>query len=254
MRVFCNIYSSFMQRSFDQAVHDVAIQKLPVVFCLDRAGLVGEDGPTHHGCYDIAFFRCVPNLILSAPMNEQELRNLMYTAQLDSNKLPFVIRYPRGTGVMPEWKTKLEEIQIGKGRKLKDGEEVAILSYGHPGNFAQAAIRTLRSEGINPAHYDIRFVKPIDEDLLHEVFAKYNKIVTVEDGTVIGGFGSSILEFMAQHQYTATVKILGIPDRLVEHGSLKELYSECEYDATGIAATVRTLVGSTIKTNTLIAG
>ncbi len=254
MRVFCNIYSSFMQRSFDQVVHDVAIQKLPVVFCLDRAGLVGEDGPTHHGCYDIAFFRCIPNLILSAPMNEQELRNLMYTAQLESTKLPFVIRYPRGNGVMPEWKTKLEEIQIGKGRKLKDGEEVAILSYGHPGNFAQAAIRTLRSEGINPAHYDIRFVKPIDEDLLHEVFAKYNKVVTVEDGTVMGGFGSAVLEFMAQHQYTATIKILGIPDRLVEHGTLKELYTECEYDAVGIAATVRTLVGSTIKTSTLIAG
>ena len=254
MRVFCNIYSSFMQRSFDQVVHDVAIQKLPVVFCLDRAGLVGEDGPTHHGCYDIAFFRCIPNLILSAPMNEQELRNLMYTAQLESTKLPFVIRYPRGNGVMPEWKTKLEEIQIGKGRKLKDGEEVAILSYGHPGNFAQAAIRTLRSEGINPAHYDIRFVKPIDEDLLHEVFAKYSKVVTVEDGTVVGGFGSAILEFMSQHQYTATIKILGIPDRLVEHGSLTELYSECEYDAVGIAATVRALVGSTIKTSTLIAG
>lgn len=254
MRVFCNIYSSFMQRSFDQVVHDVAIQKLPVVFCLDRAGLVGEDGPTHHGCYDIAYFRCIPNLILSAPMNEQELRNLMYTAQLESTTLPFVIRYPRGNGVMPEWETKLEEIQIGKGRKLKDGEEVAILTYGHPGNFAQAAIRTLRSEGINPAHYDIRFVKPLDEELLHEVFAKYNKVVTVEDGTVVGGFGSAVLEFMAQHEYKASVKIQGIPDKLVEHGTLKELYSECSYDAAGIAASVRSLVGSTIKTSTLIAG
>jgi len=254
MRVFCNIYSSFMQRSFDQVVHDVAIQKLPVVFCLDRAGLVGEDGPTHHGCYDIAYFRCIPNLIISAPMNEQELRNLMFTAQLETTTLPFVIRYPRGNGVMPEWQTKLEEITIGKGRKLKDGEEVAILSYGHPGNFAQAAIRTLRSEGINPAHYDIRFVKPIDEDLLHEVFAKYTKIVTVEDGTVVGGFGSAILEFMATHNYTAEVKLLGIPDRLVEHGSLKELYHECNYDAEAIASTVRSLVGASIKVNTLIAG
>ena len=254
MRVFCNIYSSFMQRSFDQVVHDVAIQKLPVVFCLDRAGLVGEDGPTHHGCYDIAYFRCIPNLIISAPMNEQELRNLMYTAQLETTTLPFVIRYPRGNGVMPEWKTKFEEITIGKGRKLKDGEEVAILSYGHPGNFAQAAIRTLRSEGINPAHYDIRFVKPIDEELLHEVFAKYSKIVTVEDGTIVGGFGSAILEFMATNNYTAEVKMLGIPDRLVEHGSLKELYHECSYDAEAIASTVRTLVGTTINVNTLIAG
>ena len=254
LKVFCNIYSSFMQRSFDQVVHDVAIQKLPVVFCLDRAGLVGEDGPTHHGCYDIAYFRCIPNLIISAPMNEQELRNLMYTAQLESTELPFVIRYPRGNGVMPEWRTKFEEITIGKGRKLKDGEQVAILSYGHPGNFAQAAIRTLRTEGINPAHYDIRFVKPIDEELLHEVFAKYQNIVTVEDGTVVGGFGSAVLEFMAAHNYTATVKILGIPDRLVEHGSLKELYTECGYDANAIAETVRSLVGSTVKTNTLIAG
>ena len=247
LRVFCNIYSSFMQRSFDQVVHDVAIQKLPVVFCLDRAGLVGEDGPTHHGCYDIAYFRCIPNMIISAPMNEQELRNLMYTAQLETTNLPFVIRYPRGNGVMPEWQTKLEEITIGKGRKLKDCEEVAILSYGHPGNFAQAAIRTLRTEGINPAHYDIRFVKPIDEELLHEVFAKFDKVITVEDGTVVGGFGSAVLEFMAEHNYKAEVKILGIPDRLVEHGSLKELYNECGYDANAIAASVRTLVGATIK-------
>ena len=251
LRVFCNIYSSFMQRSFDQVVHDVAIQKLPVVFCLDRAGLVGEDGSTHHGCYDIAYFRCIPNLIISAPMNEQELRNLMYTAQLESTTLPFVIRYPRGNGVMPEWKTKFEEITIGKGRKLKDGEEIAILSYGHPGNFAQAAIRILRAEGINPAHYDIRFVKPLDEELLHEVFAKFDKIVTVEDGTVVGGFGSAILEFMAEHNYKAEVKILGIPDRLVEHGSLKELYNECRYDANAIAATVRDFVGVTVKVNTL---
>jgi len=254
LRVFCNIYSSFMQRSFDQVVHDVAIQKLPVVFCLDRAGLVGEDGPTHHGCYDIAYFRCIPNMIISAPMNEQELRNLMYTAQLETTNLPFVIRYPRGNGVMPEWQTKLEEITIGKGRKLKDGEEVAILSYGHPGNFAQAAIRTLRTEGINPAHYDIRFVKPIDEELLHEVFAKFDKVITVEDGTVVGGFGSAVLEFMAEHNYKAEVKILGIPDRLVEHGSLKELYNECGYDANAIAASVRTLVGSKLIVNTLIAG
>jgi len=242
MRVFCNIYSSFMQRAFDQVVHDVAIQKLPVVLCLDRAGLVGEDGPTHHGCYDISYLRCIPNLIVSAPMNEQELRNLMYTAQLDSTGLPFVIRYPRGEGVMPEWKTPLAPIEIGKGRKIKDGKEVAILSFGHPGNFATTAIRNLRSEGIDPAHYDIRFVKPLDEALLHEVFTNYTKIVTVEDGTVVGGFGTAILEFMNANGYKADITILGIPDRLVEHGTLKELHRECAYDAAGIEAAVKEIV------------
>jgi 1-deoxy-D-xylulose-5-phosphate synthase len=244
MRVFCNIYSSFMQRAFDQVVHDVAIQKLPVVLCLDRAGLVGEDGPTHHGCYDISYLRCIPNLIVSAPMNEQELRNLMYTAQLDSTGLPFVIRYPRGEGVMPEWKTPLAPIEIGKGRKIKDGKEVAILSFGHPGNFATTAIRNLRSEGIDPAHYDIRFVKPLDEALLHEVFTNYTKIVTVEDGTVVGGFGSAILEFMNANGYKADITILGIPDRLVEHGTLKELHRECAYDAAGIEAAVKEIVST----------
>lgn len=252
LKVFCNIYSSFMQRAFDQVVHDVAIQKLPIVFCLDRAGVVGDDGPTHHGCYDIAYFRCIPNMIISAPMNEKELRNLMYTAQLPSIKNPFVIRYPRGEGVMPEWKTKFEEIEIGKGRKIKDGDDIAILSFGHPGNFATAAIRELRTEGINPAHYDLRFVKPIDEDLLHEVFSKYNKIVTVEDGTVVGGFGSAVLEFMAKNNYSAEIKILGIPDRIVEHGTLKELHRECEYDAQGIADTVRILMKEKVTVNSIV--
>jgi 1-deoxy-D-xylulose-5-phosphate synthase len=254
MRVFCNIYSSFMQRAYDQVVHDVAIQKLPVVFCLDRAGLVGEDGPTHHGCYDIPYMRCIPNLVVSAPMNEQELRNLMYTAQLENNTYPFVIRYPRGEGVMPQWRTPLQELEIGKGRKLKDGKEIAILSFGHPGNFAMAAIRELRTQGIDPAHYDMRFVKPIDEDLLHEVFGKYNKIVTVEDGTVVGGFGSAILEFMNQHHYHAEVKILGIPDRLVEHGSPKELHRECAYDAQGIADAVRELMKEKVSASSTIPG
>ncbi len=252
LKVFCNIYSSFMQRAFDQVVHDVAIQKIPVVFCLDRAGVVGDDGPTHHGCYDIAYFRCIPNMIISAPMNEKELRNLMFTAQLPSIRNPFVIRYPRGEGVMPEWKTKFEEIQIGKGRKIKDGDDVAILSFGHPGNFAATAIRELITDGINPAHYDLRFVKPIDEDLLHEVFNKFNKIVTVEDGTVIGGFGSAILEFMAKNNYQAEIKILGIPDRIVEHGTLKELYRECEYDAQAIADTVRTLMKEKVTVSSTI--
>ncbi|MBK6937852.1 MAG: 1-deoxy-D-xylulose-5-phosphate synthase [Chitinophagaceae bacterium] len=234
MKVFCNIYSSFMQRAYDSVVHDVAIQKLPVVFCLDRAGLVGDDGPTHHGCYDIAYFRCIPNMIISSPMNEAELRNLMYTAQLDSLKLPIVIRYPRGEGMMPEWQTEMKEIEIGKGRKLKDGKDIAILTLGHPGNFAAAAIRDVKREGLDPAHYDMRFVKPLDAEMLHEIFSKYNKVITVEDGTVVGGFGSAILEFMNQHNYTAEVKILGIPDRLVEHGTPKELHRECGYDAQGI--------------------
>jgi len=254
LRVFCNIYSSFMQRAYDQVVHDVAIQKLPVVFCLDRAGLVGEDGPTHHGCYDIAFFRCIPNMVIAAPMNEQELRNMMFTAQLETNTSPFVIRYPRGEGTMPNWKTPFEELPIGKGRMLKDGEEVAILTLGHPGNFAQSAIRELRTQGLNPAHFDMRFAKPLDEAMLHKVFKKFTKIVTVEDGTVVGGFGSAIIEFMAAHNYTAQVKILGIPDRLVEHGTLKQLRSECGYDAQGIIDAVQALVPTLVRVSSVIAG
>lgn len=252
MRVFCNIYSSFMQRAYDQVVHDVAIQKLPVVMVLDRAGLVGEDGPTHHGAYDIAYMRCIPNLVISAPMNESELRNLMFTAQLDTMEWPFVIRYPRGTGVMPEWKTPFEEIPIGKGRKIKDGQDIAILTIGHPGNFATSAIRELKMDGLNPAHYDMRFVKPLDEALLHEVFSKYDKVITVEDGTVTGGFGSAILEFMAQHNYKAEVKILGIPDRIVEHGTPKELYHECHYDAQAIAEAVRVMMKDKVSVNQLL--
>jgi 1-deoxy-D-xylulose-5-phosphate synthase len=247
MRVFCNIYSSFMQRAYDSVVHDVAIQKLPVVFCLDRAGVVGDDGPTHHGCYDIAYFRCIPNMIISAPMNESELRNLMYTAQLESTKYPFVIRYPRGEGVMPEWKTPFKAIEIGTGRKLKDGEEIALLTLGHPGNFAAAAIRELIGDGIRPAHYDMRFVKPLDEVLLHEICQRYPKLITVEDGTVKGGFGSAVLEFMAANGYKNDLRILGIPDRLVEHGTPAELHRECGYDAAAIVNTVREMAGVAVK-------
>jgi 1-deoxy-D-xylulose-5-phosphate synthase len=242
MKVFCNIYSSFMQRAYDQVVHDVAIQKLPVIFCLDRAGLVGDDGPTHHGCYDIAYFRCIPNMIISSPMNESELRNLMFTAQLESTDLPFVIRYPRGEGTMPEWRTEMKEIKIGSGRKLKEGKDIAILSLGHPGNFAAAAIRELKNDGLNPGHYDMRFVKPLDEALLREALSTYEKIITVEDGTIEGGLGSAVLEFMAQHGYKNDVKMLGIPDAIVEHGSPKELYRECGYDAASIADTVRKMM------------
>ncbi len=242
MRVFCNIYSSFMQRAYDQVIHDVAIQQLPVVFCLDRAGLVGEDGATHHGAYDIPYMRCVPNMIVSAPMNESELRDLLYTAQLDSTQNPFVIRYPRGEGVMPVWKTPMKAIPIGKGRKLRDGKDIAILSLGHPGNFVSAAIRELRGEGLSPAHYDMRFAKPLDEELLREVFENYGRIITVEDGTVKGGFGSAILEFQAENNYQAAIKILGIPDRIIEQGTPKELQHECGFDEPAIIAAVREMI------------
>ena len=252
MKVFCNIYSSFMQRAFDQVVHDVAIQKLPVIFCLDRAGLVGEDGPTHHGAYDIAYFRCIPDMIISAPMNEAELRNLMFTAQLETTTLPFVIRYPRGEGVLSDWKKPMEEIRVGKGRKLKDGKDVAILSLGHPGNFAAAAIRDLKADGITPAHYDMRFAKPLDEALLHDALSKYQKIITVEDGTVVGGFGSAVAEFMLQHGYKNDLRILGIPDRIVEHGSLRELHQECGFDAQSIKATILEMMKGKISINVLM--
>lgn len=242
MKVFCNIYSSFMQRAYDQVIHDVAIQDLPVIFCLDRAGLVGEDGATHHGAYDLAYLRCIPNMIVSAPMNESELRNLMYTAQLDETTHPFAIRYPRGEGVMIDWKTEMKAVKPGTGRKLRDGKDLAILSIGHPGNFVSAAIRDLRVEDLSLAHYDMRFVKPLDEDLLHEVFQQHTRIVTVEDGSIQGGFGSAILEFMAQHHYHAEVKMLGIPDRVVEHGTLKELHRECGFDADAIAQAVREVI------------
>ena len=252
MKVFCNIYSSFMQRAYDQVVHDVAIQNLPVIFCLDRAGVVGDDGPTHHGCYDISYFRCIPNMIISAPMNESELRNLMYTAQLESNKSPFVIRYPRGEGVMAEWKTEMKEIKIGTGRKLKDGKGIAILSLGHPGNFAASAIRDLKTDGLTPAHYDMRFAKPLDEALLHEVFSKFDKIITVEDGTIVGGFGSAVLEFMNSHNYNAEIKMLGIPDSLVEHGTPKELHKECGYDTQSIIEAIREMMKEEIRVKTIV--
>jgi len=241
MRVFCNIYSSFMQRAYDMVIHDVAIQKLPVVFCLDRAGLVGDDGPTHHGAYDIAFMRCVPNLVVSAPMNEAELRNLMYTAQLEETKDPFVIRYPRGQGVMPEWQTPFEKITIGKGRIINDGEGILILSIGHPGNFVVAAIQQLNAQGVFPAHADMRFAKPIDEELLHELAPRFSKIITIEDGTIVGGFGSAVLEFLSEYNYKNEVIRLGIPDRIVEHGKPEELHHECAYDTAAIVNTVLSL-------------
>ena len=247
---FCNIYSSFMQRAYDQVIHDVAIQNLNVVFCLDRGGLAGADGPTHHGAYDLAYMRCIPNMVVSAPMNEEELRNLMFTAQQE-NMGPFSIRYPRGTGVMPEWKRPLKAIKVGTGRKICDGEEVAILSIGHIGNEAVSACKELNAEGIHPAHYDIRFVKPLDEKLLHEVFKNYEKVITVEDGCIQGGMGSAVLEFMADHRYAAQVIRLGIPDAYVEHGEQPELWAECGYDAASIVKKIRKL--ATARTTKTIA-
>ena len=241
MLPFCNIYSSFMQRAFDQVLHDVALQNLNVVFCLDRGGLVGADGATHHGAYDLAYMRCIPNMVVSAPMNEQELRNLMYTAQLE-NKGPFTIRYPRGNGVMTDWKTPFEEIPVGKGRRVSSGEGVAILTLGHPGNFAQEAIKTLTKSGITPAHYDLRFVKPLDEMLLHEVFSKFDKVITVEDGCLMGGFGSAVLEFMADRGYKAEVVRLGIPDEYIHHGTQEELWATCGFDVAAIVASVERIL------------
>jgi 1-deoxy-D-xylulose-5-phosphate synthase len=234
---FCNIYSSFMQRAYDQVVHDVCLQKLPVVFCLDRAGFAGADGPTHHGAYDIAYFRCVPNLVVSAPMNEEELRNLMYTGSLHGG--PFSIRYPRGNGVMPNWKTPFQRIPVGQGRCIKTGEEVAILTLGHIGNYAVEACQSLEKEGLNPAHYDMRFVKPLDEKLLHEIFTNFKKVITVEDGCLMGGFGSAVLEWMVDQGYQAQVKRLGIPDAVIEHGEQLELHRDCGFDPEAIANAVK---------------
>lgn len=234
---FCNIYSSFMQRAYDQVIHDVALQNLNVVFCLDRAGFAGADGATHHGAYDIAYMRSIPNMIVAAPMNEAELRNMMFTAQQDDMG-PFSIRYPRGKGVMTEWKTVMKPMKVGTGRKVTNGEDIAILSIGHPGNFAQEAIKELVGMGASVAHYDMRFVKPLDENLLHEVFSKFDKVITVEDGCVMGGMGSAILEFMVDQGYTSKVKRLGIPDEYIHHGTQQELYADVGFDVKGIIKTV----------------
>jgi 1-deoxy-D-xylulose-5-phosphate synthase len=244
---FCNIYSTFMQRAYDQVIHDVCIQNLPVNFCLDRAGFAGADGPTHHGAYDIAYFRCLPNMIVSAPMNESELRNLMYTAQLPRTERAFSIRYPRGQGVMPEWRTPMEEIRIGSGRKIRDGEELAILTIGHVGNYAVEVCERLSKQNIEIAHYDMRFVKPLDEELLHQIFSQYKKVLTIEDGSIQGGFGSAIIEFMADHNYNSEVRRLGIPDRIVEHGEQYELHKECGFDPDGIERAVVAMLESVSK-------
>ena len=234
LQPFCNIYSSFMQRAYDNIIHDVAILKLPVVLCLDRAGLVGEDGPTHHGAFDLAYLRPIPNLTIASPMDEHELRRLMYTAQLPDMG-PFAIRYPRGRGVLVDWQCPLEAVPVGKGRRLKEGKDIAVLTLGPIGNTAAKAIKCFEQEtGQSVAHYDLRFLKPLDEALLHEVGKNFTRIITIEDGVLKGGMGSAVLEFMADNGYTPRVSRIGIPDGFVEHGSVKELYHLCGMDEEGI--------------------
>jgi len=245
---FCNIYSTFMQRAYDQVIHDVAIQNLPVNFCLDRAGFAGADGPTHHGAYDIAYMRSVPNMIIAAPINEKELRNLMFTAQQPRATTAFTIRYPRGQGVMPDWKTPMEAIEIGKGEKIFKGDDIAILTIGHVGNYAIEAANELVNEGISAAVYNMRFVKPLDQELLHEIMATFKKVITVEDGTIIGGFGSSIIEFNSDNNYTPQIKRLGIPDEIIEHGTQEQLQHQCGFDKKGIIKTALTMVSANKQT------
>ncbi|EAP87919.1 1-deoxy-D-xylulose-5-phosphate synthase [Croceibacter atlanticus] len=232
--VFCNIYSTFLQRAYDQVIHDVALQKLPVVFCLDRSGLVGEDGATHHGVFDLAYLRAIPNLIIFAPRNEIELRQILYTASLGLS-LPIAIRYPRGRGNILNWKTDFKKLQIGKGVELKRGNTIAILSIGAIASQVTEAISNLKDEHMAAiGHYDLRFVKPLDEQLLHNIFKNYNTIITIEDGTISGGFGSAILEFANMHSYKATIKILGVPDSFIHHGKIEELYDRCELSSSKI--------------------
>ena len=238
---FCNIYSSFMQRAYDQIIHDVALQKLNVVFCLDRGGLVGADGPTHHGAFDIAYMRNIPNMVVAAPMDEIELRHMMYTAQKGKYG-PFSIRYPKGRGNHAEWEKPFKELTPGKARTIQDGTDLAILSIGHAGNLVQEALHKLKAFSVSIAHYDMRYAKPLDEQCLHSVFKKFDKIITVEDGILSGGFGSAIIEFMCDNAYTTQVKRLGIPDRFVEHGSQAELYKDCGFDPDSILSTIRTMV------------
>jgi 1-deoxy-D-xylulose-5-phosphate synthase len=228
----------------------VALQKLPVVFCLDRAGLVGEDGATHHGAYDLAFLRCIPDIIISAPMDESELRNLMYTAQLDPEG-PFSIRYPKGRGIVTEWKKPFKKIAIGTGRMVQDGEDIAILSLGTTGINVSEAIEILAKQNIHPAHYDMRFLKPIDKLLLKKIFSRFRKIITVEDGSIVGGLGSAVIEYMNDNQYQARVTRLGIPDRFIDHGTQEQLQRICGFDSEGIVQSVRSLVTSKILTKAI---
>ena len=233
LKPFCNIYSSFLQRAYDEIIHDVAIQNLPVVFCIDRAGIVGEDGVTHHGSLDIAYLRCIPNMIISAPMDEHYLRHLMFTAA-NTQSAPFSIRYPRGCGNLLDWKCEPQILEIGKGRQICEGKDIAILSIGTIGNVAIEAINKAREKGIDVALYDMIFVKPIDTEILTSVAKKYNKIITIEDGSINGGFGSAVSEIFSQNGYNCKIKMIGIPDKFITHGKPSELYNICKMDSNGI--------------------
>jgi 1-deoxy-D-xylulose-5-phosphate synthase len=236
MIVYCNIYSTFLQRAYDQIIHDVALQNLPVIFCLDRAGLVGEDGPTHHGAFDIAYLRCIPNMIVYAPLNEVELRNILFTVQLGLNH-PIAIRYPRGRGVNIDWEKPFKEIIIGKGICLKNGKEIAVLSTGTIGNNVIKAI----DEFDSIAHYNFGFIKPLDTQLLHTIFSTFQMVITIEDGTIKGGFGSAVIEFASENNYKQNIRTLGIPDEFIEHGTIAELQKACGIDVASIVATLKTL-------------
>ncbi|MDD6209054.1 MAG: 1-deoxy-D-xylulose-5-phosphate synthase [Bacteroidales bacterium] len=229
---FCNIYSSFMQRAYDQIIHDVAMQRLPVIFCLDRAGLVGEDGVTHHGYFDLCALRSVPNLTIASPINELDLRNLMYTASQFNG--PFVLRYPRGRGVLKDWRKPFEKMPVGKGRKLADGKDIAVLSIGHIGNYVAKAIEQAKEKGVECAHYDMIFLKPLDEELLMEVGRNYSKIITVENGMISGGLGSAVLEFMSDRGFSPKIRRIGIPDQFVQHGTIADLERFCKMDVPSI--------------------
>jgi 1-deoxy-D-xylulose-5-phosphate synthase len=241
MLPYCNIYSTFMQRAYDQVIHDVALQNLQVVFCLDRGGLVGADGPTHHGVFDLAYMRSIPNMIVSAPMDELELRHMMFTAQ-DENHGPFSIRYPRGCGCVIDWRQPMKAIPIGKSRQLSEGADLAILTIGTVGIQAGRVVKMLLKDGINVSHYDMRFVKPLDEEALHIIFSKFKRVVTIEDGLLQGGFGSAVLEFMADHEYSSDLKRIGIPDKFIDHGTTDELYRDYGLDQQGIYQTVKSFM------------
>ncbi len=240
LKPFCVVYSTFLQRAYDQVIHDVALQNLPVVFCIDRAGLVGEDGATHHGAFDLAYMSSIPGMVVAAPMNEAELRNMMYTAASYSDG-PFSIRYPRNYGVLESWKTELNLLEIGKGREIISGKNVVIISIGHAGNAGLKASQELFDEGINVGLVDIRFLKPIDTELLHKIFKKYNHIVTIEDGIVTGGLGTAVKQFKNEFDYDNSVRSLGIPDRFIMHGSIPELHKDCGFDVESIKALIRKL-------------
>jgi 1-deoxy-D-xylulose-5-phosphate synthase len=241
MLPFCNIYSTFMQRAYDQVIHDVALQNLQVIFCLDRGGLVGADGPTHHGVFDLAYMRSIPNMIVSAPMDEMELRNMMFTSQ-NENHGPFSIRYPRGCGCTVDWRQPMQAIPVGKSRQLSEGSDVALLTIGTTGIATRRVVSMLQKEGIMAAHYDMRFVKPLDEQALHQVFSNYKRVVTIEEGVLQGGFGSAVAEFMTDHGYEVHLKRIGIPDQFIDQGSVEELHRECGLDQSGIYKTVKAFI------------